>query len=836
MKILPAALAVPLLLVLLTWLSFRAVDPRAERFDRALKALDRFAIAETALDRDVLSARAGMLRNYDPLVREVNALERWLARLRDRASGDPAEMAAIARFAAAVARQEGLTEQFKSDNALLENSLAHFRLISAELSASDHRGGLAPAVSALAAAMLQLTLDTSPAAAGAVAEQLNELAGQRRPPDAVQPVRAVLAHGWLLERLLPVTDGVLRALLAAPSSQELNTLRTMILEREAAARATAQAFRLGLYGTSLLLLGLLVYVGFQLRARVSTLQRRAAFEHVIAGISTRLIGARAHEIDAQIDRALAELAALVDADRAYLVVSDGAARRHRWCRRGLAFPPGWPDRAPALAARFGAAPTGLHIAGIDRLPPAADKDILASAGLRGWTCVATSSEREGFSAILGFDALRRSRDLPAVELGLLRVALDAVANAVGRERLEDERARLERSLQQARRLETVGALASGIAHNFNNIVGAILGHAEMAEAQLASDRQPAGNLREIRRAGERARDLAGQILAFGRRRDAGRRPVSLKGLIAETQSMLGASFSTGIELVVREVPDAAVVSGQPAQLQQVLFNLCHNAAEAMNHDGRIEIETEVLRVTESRLLTHGRLGPGRYARIAVSDAGHGIDEKTLEQIFQPFFTTRAAGNGLGLATVREIVHEHRGAIDVSSRPGAGSRFEVWLPFTVAGAALPNDDPSALRLGSGQTVLVVVDGATEELCIEEEMLAALGYEPVGFTRADAALAACQATPKRFDALVVGHVASAETALELAVALRDCVPDVPILLATALTEEIGADALLAAGISEVVHRPFVAAEMASIFARCLGNQFRTVNYACNAFAER
>jgi CheY-like chemotaxis protein len=209
---------------------------------------------------------------------------------------------------------------------------------------------------------------------------------------------------------------------------------------------------------------------------------------------------------------------------------------------------------------------------------------------------------------------------------------------------------------------------------------------------------------------------------------------------------------------------------------------------------------------------------GRYARIAVSDAGRGMDETTLEHIFEPFFTTRLAGNGLGLATVREIVREHGGAINVRSALATGSCFEVWLPCIAATAPQPSDDVPVLPFGRGETVLVI-DDTSERLLAGEEMLAALGYEPVGFTRADAALAACRATPKRFDALLVGHLASAASALDLAVALHEIVPDVPILLATASADESGAEALLAAGIFEVVHRPLVSAELASALARCL-----------------
>jgi len=441
----------------------------------------------------------------------------------------------------------------------------------------------------------------------------------------------------------------------------------------------------------------------------------------------------------------------------------------------------------------------------------------------------------GVSAVLGFDALRPGILTRSAELGLLRMALDAVTNAVAREFLEQERSRLEANLQQARRMETVGALASGIAHNFNNIVGAILGYAEMAEGQLAPDSRPARNLNEIRRAGERARDLVDQILTFGRRNDVQRSPVRLKGLIAESRSLLHASLPSRIELIVHDVPETAVISAQPGQLQQVVLNLCNNSAQAVDQRGRIEVGTKVHQVTQVRPLTHGDLVPGRYVRISVSDTGRGMDDEMLERIFEPFFTTRLAGSGLGLATVREIVREHGGAINVSSTPGVGSRFEVWLPCIAVPPVALDGNAGNFTLGRGETVLVV-DRAGERLLADEEMLAALGYEPVGFTRASDALAACRVGPKRFDALVVGHLAPANSALDLAAALHESLPDVPLLLATGSADEIDADALVAAGISEVVHRPLISAEIASVLARWL--QFRNVrsaSYDRNAFPD-
>jgi nitrogen-specific signal transduction histidine kinase/CheY-like chemotaxis protein len=396
----------------------------------------------------------------------------------------------------------------------------------------------------------------------------------------------------------------------------------------------------------------------------------------------------------------------------------------------------------------------------------------------------------------------------------LRNTLNAIVGAFRRGILEREKVRLETRLQQARRMETVGALASGIAHNFNNILGAILGHTEIAEAKLASDNGAARNLDAIRRAGERARDLVDQILAFGRRRDARRRPVSVQALVAEAESLLHASLPSRINLAVCTSAQAAFVSGEPAQLQQVILNLCNNAAQAMDDAGCIEVDADMYEIHRARSVSHGELAPGRYVRIAVRDTGRGMDEPTLERIFEPFFTTRSAGNGLGLATVREIVREHGGALNVWSAPGRGSRFEVWVPC-IATAASEEGSP-VLPLGRGETVLVV-DADRARLLRDEEMLAALGYEPVGFTRASDALAACHAKPERFDATVVGYLGSATSALDFIVALRAAAPRLPIVLATASSGGIGTETLVAAGIFEVVRRPLTSTEVAAALKR-------------------
>src|ERR1700737_3778402 len=227
------------------------------------------------------------------------------------------------------------------------------------------------------------------------------------------------------------------------------------------------------------------------------------------------------------------------------------------------------------------------------------------------------------------------------------MAFDAIANAVSRIVLEQEKERLQASLQKARRMETIGAFASGIAHNFNNIVGAILGYTEIADARVRSGGQQATSLAEIRRAGERARELVDQILTFGRRGEGRRERICVKALVAETKSLLAASLPPHVGITVSETSEMTVVSAEPAQLQQVILNVCNNAAQAMDKPGVIEIQIGVRELAEELRVGHVGIGPGRFVVVSVSDSGPGMDEATQERIFEPFFTTRPDGHGLG---------------------------------------------------------------------------------------------------------------------------------------------------------------------------------------------
>jgi signal transduction histidine kinase len=812
MKAIQAATIVVFLILLLTWLSMRAVDPEAELFDRALVELDRFATIENALSRDVFTARAGTLRNYDPLVNEVNALRDSLERLRDSSAIDARMTVTVDELAAVIDRQEQLVELFKSDNALLHNSLAFFGRFRVRPDAPE----LDPAISSAAAAILHLTLDTSSAAITEAQNRLDELDRQASLTGQRGSVEALLAHGRLLARLLPAVDNTLKSMRALPQEREQQTLRAIIAMQQLDTRTEARRYRQLLYAASLILVAFLVRLGIDLRSRARALQRRAAFDHVIAAMSMRFINARPQNLGPEIDRAVAEMAGCIGSDRAYFVMSGPTPRLHLWHRPGMPPPPGWPAGAVELAALIGTGADGVvYVPRVRSMAAGTARTRSVELGLGAWAC-ATNVSKNGVSVALGFDAVGRPCSIKtAGELALLRMALDTVLQAVERHAIENERTRLESRLRQAQRLEKIGTLTSGIAHNFNNILGGILGHSEIMEEHVGPGARYARNLAAIRRGAERARDLVDQLLAFGRRRDARRKPLSIDALIAETATLLDVSMPPGIELVVQPSATAVVVSAENAQLQQVILNLCNNAVHAMPHGGRIEIATRLNDVSQSFSLSHDEIQPGNYVCIAVTDTGKGMNEVTLGRIFEPFFTTRSAGNGLGLATVRQIVHEHGGSLNVTSAPGEGSRFEVWLPRATA-VPVPGPAETTLPSGRGETILLVAQDG-ERVLRDEEMLAALGYEPVGYAAAEAALAACRTNSDRFDLIVVGHFGSAARTLELAAALHASVPGVPIVLASKAAIEISADTLVTAGIVDVVRWPIVTEEIATALVR-------------------
>ena len=807
--------AVCLLLALLTWLLARGIVTDAAVYSTTLRIFDDFALGETSLGRDVLRARAGLLTDYDPLVHSSERIAAAVSQLRVQVASKALDPRPVERLAAAIQVEENLTERFKSDNALLRNSLSYLGLLSASPGFNDRDVRLRR----LARAILLLTLDSSARSQQAVEEGLLELAVQPPAEADQETAQALISHTRLLKILRPSVDDTVKGLLAIQTRQPLEETRAQFARFHTASEASAQRFRLLLYATSVLLALALIDFGRRLRARAVALRKWAAFGHLIAEHSAHMINCPPVETKARLEQALAAFGRTIEADRVYFVLGENPSRVYAWSEDDAPYPLGWPEAAISLPGEF--EQVGLDIItapDVARLPPSDAKKTLLAAGVHAWACVVL--QRPGYHrGILGFDKVRPVHGL-FFPFATVRLAADAIANALEREIRERENAKLTARLERALRMQMVGQLASGVAHNFNNIISAILGYSEMANSEVEPGGKAARRIAEIERAAERGRDLVDSILTFGRRPDARSSLVSVTELLNEAASLLRASLPSSVELVVAGAPGSLAVFGERAQLQQIIINLCRNAAQAMGNSGRIDVSVDRQHLTTPRVFTSGELESGSYAHIAVSDAGPGFGEDVAKRLFEPFFTTRPAGTGLGLATVRKIVRDHDGAIDVASAPGKGSRFEIWLPAAKTHAStIAREEPSARPpLGEGETVLVVHDDH-DSLLGDEEILAALGYEPVGFDLPADAIAAARSEPTRFDAVLIS-VTSVAHALDLARRFHAISPERPILLARSALD-IGADVLVRAGVADLVRRPLVGAELASVLTRCLAS---------------
>ena len=305
---------------------------------------------------------------------------------------------------------------------------------------------------------------------------------------------------------------------------------------------------------------------------------------------------------------------------------------------------------------------------------------------------------------------------------------------------------LERQLHQAQKFEAIGQLAGGVAHDFNNVVGAILGWAELGLDQNRNNPQIVERFTRIREQAERAAALTRELLAFARRQVLQPRAVDLNAVAAGLLTFLDKVIGKHIEFKFLNA-QLDSVKADPTQIEQVLMNLCLNARDAMPDGGRMVIETEMVELDEAYCRFYPDVKPGRYAVLAVSDTGTGMDAATRERIFEPFFTTkgRGKGTGMGLATVYGIVKQHGGFIHVYSEPGHGSLFRVYLPTLEGaveqGAASKAPAPSLSEMRGSETILIAEDHDSVREMVRQTLLA-LGYRVLSAADGEEALRLCE----------------------------------------------------------------------------------------------
>ena len=407
--------------------------------------------------------------------------------------------------------------------------------------------------------------------------------------------------------------------------------------------------------------------------------------------------------------------------------------------------------------------------------------------------------------------------------GKVHRMVGSIGDITDRKVAQEELLRLERQLRLSQRLEAMGTLAGGIAHDFNNILGAILGFGEMALRDAPRGSRLRRDVDCIMTAGERGRALVDRVLAFSRSGVGKRAAVHVERVVREALDQLEAKLPPGIRAEARLHAGRAAMLGDATQVHQVLMNLGTNAVQAMPAGGILSVSLDAVRSEAERAATIGRVAVGDYIVLAVADTGSGIPGEIIERIFDPFFTTKevGTGTGLGLSLVHGIVADLGGAIDVTSAPGQGSEFTVYLPRSGDAPDLVDDEEDAAPRGEGQRVLVV-DDEEPLVRLATRTLEELGYLPTGFTSSTAALEAFRADPARFDALITDERMPGMTGTALIREVRDTGSAIPILLISGFTHGAVARTAREAGADDVLKKPLLARELATSLARVLHRQ--------------
>ncbi|HXV13378.1 MAG TPA: ATP-binding protein [Candidatus Krumholzibacteria bacterium] len=408
------------------------------------------------------------------------------------------------------------------------------------------------------------------------------------------------------------------------------------------------------------------------------------------------------------------------------------------------------------------------------------------------------------------------RDEHGFVAGVSGVAWDVTQ----RVRAETVAKELEIQLQQAQKIETIGTLAGGIAHDFNNILSPIIGYTEIAMDQLANDHPARADMEQVMNAAIRAKELVQQILVFARGGSNERRPLQLHLVIHEALRLVRSTLPSTIEISQRVATRGDTVVADPAQMHQVIMNLCTNAAHAMRESGgvlRIELVGED--VSETTAARVAGINPGPYVVLTVRDQGTGMDAATMARVFEPFFTTKKSGEGtgLGLSVVHGIVHSHGGAVTVESDLGRGSVFRVYLPSASAEAEEALRHGAAESRGQGEHVLVVDDEADVTQLLER-ILVARGYRVTSFTSSEEALNAFRRDPASFRAVITDQTMPRLTGIELARQLKALRPGVAVILTTGYGENLVSPPI-GSGVDAIAAKPFDAAALAQTLRRTL-----------------
>ncbi|MDH4082911.1 MAG: response regulator [Nitrospira sp.] len=363
-----------------------------------------------------------------------------------------------------------------------------------------------------------------------------------------------------------------------------------------------------------------------------------------------------------------------------------------------------------------------------------------------------------------------------------------------RARAEAALSESEAQFRQVQKLEAVGRLAGGLAHDFNNLLTVIMGQSQVLLSEMDQNDAFRSRVEEMHKAGERARILIRQLLTFSRKQPSEARVLSLNTVLADLEPMLGRLIGEDIRLTLRPSVDDLNVKTDPAWLEQVVMNLVVNAKDAMPKGGKLQIETTGVDLDHAPLYHIRPITPGAYVRLSVADSGCGMTPEVQSHMFEPFFTTKeeGKGTGLGLSTVFGIVTQSGGGLDVTSKIGEGTRFDVYLPRVETEVMVPSDENPAMPSRGGQETILLVEDDEDVRALIRDQLRKRGYRIV---EARNGVEACLvATPymRKLQLLLTDIVMPGMSGVELARNLLMIKPELSVLLISGYMDDVGVSA--------------------------------------------
>jgi len=385
-----------------------------------------------------------------------------------------------------------------------------------------------------------------------------------------------------------------------------------------------------------------------------------------------------------------------------------------------------------------------------------------------------------------------------------------------------EKSQLENQLRQAQKMEAIGALASGIAHDFNNILGAIFGFTQLVMDKTPRESNERHRLEKVLQSSQRAKELVSQILMFSRPSDTKKENINVVPVINETVKFIRATLPTTIQIRACLTVTNDRILADPTRIHQIVMNLCTNAKQAMAESGGIlELHLADSRLDKETTIDHVTLPPGKYMVFTVKDTGCGIPETHLAKIFDPYFTTKKKGDGtgLGLSIVYGIVKEMGGAVQAESKEGQGTTFRIYFPVCEQVDVVKESGQMVSAWKASGHHIMIVDDETDLIEAYGALLRKMGYQVTAFDESPGALRAFADNPNGFDIVVTDYTMPEMTGTQLAEALIDIRPDLPVILCSGTVDETLAKDARCSGIADVLAKPLEKQLLAMTLAKHL-----------------